>query len=69
MRTPTPITPEGHGVRLEPLATSHVDSLVAVASDGNLWEHWFTSVPEPAQAARYIETALEGPEDTGAASL
>lgn len=60
MRTPTPITLEGHGVRLEPLSTSHVDSLIAVASDGNLWELWFTSVPEPAQAARYIETALEG---------
>jgi len=60
MRTPTPITLEGHGVRLEPLATSHAEALIAVASDGELWELWFTSVPEPTQAARYIETALEG---------
>ena len=60
MRTPAPITLEGHGVRLEPLAMSHADALIASASDGNLWELWFTSVPEPAQTAKYIESALEG---------
>ena len=60
MRTPTPITLEGHGVRLEPLTTSHEEPLIATASDGNLWELWFTSVPEPSHAARYIETALDG---------
>jgi RimJ/RimL family protein N-acetyltransferase len=60
MRTPAPSTLEGHGVRLEPLAESHAEQLIAAASDGNLWELWFTSVPEPAQMARYIETALEG---------
>jgi N-acetyltransferase len=60
MRTPTPITLEGHGVRLEPLAPSHTDQLIKAASDGELWELWFTSVPEPAQTGKYIEAALEG---------
>jgi N-acetyltransferase len=60
MRTPAPSTLEGHGVRLEPLAESHAEQLIAAASDGSLWELWFTSVPEPAQMARYIDTALDG---------
>ena len=57
-----PITLEGHGVRLEPLAREHHDGLVAAASDGKLWELWFTSVPEPAQMRRYISQALAGQE-------
>jgi RimJ/RimL family protein N-acetyltransferase len=60
MLTPAPITLEGHGVRLEPLAPSHAKSLTAAVSDGKLWELWFTSVPEPEQVSEYIESALEG---------
>jgi RimJ/RimL family protein N-acetyltransferase len=60
MLTPAPITLEGHGVRLEPLAPSHAESLTAAVSDGKLWELWFTSVPEPEQVSEYIESALEG---------
>ncbi|MBL8512369.1 MAG: GNAT family N-acetyltransferase, partial [Betaproteobacteria bacterium] len=30
------------------------------ALDGRLWELFFTSVPEPAQTAAYIRTALDG---------
>ena len=48
MRTPKPVTLEGHGVRLEPLDREHHDGLVAAARDGELWNLWFTSVPEPA---------------------
>jgi N-acetyltransferase len=55
-----PVTLEGHGIRLEPLAPDHHDGLAAAASDGRLWELWFTSVPEPGQTAAYINTALEG---------
>jgi N-acetyltransferase len=55
-----PIELEGHGVRLEPMAESHVDELCAAASDGKLWELWFTSVPEPDKVAAYVATALEG---------
>jgi N-acetyltransferase len=62
MRAPTPVTLEGHGVRLEPLAREHHDGLVAAARDGELWKLWFTSVPEPEQAHAYISAALAGQE-------
>ncbi len=60
MIAPTPVTLEGHGIRLEPLAPSHRDALAAVAEDGRLWELWFTSVPRPEQTAAYIADALTG---------
>jgi len=55
-----PVTLEGHGVRLEPLASTHVDALAAAAADGRLWELWYTSVPEPQQTAAYVAQALDG---------
>ena len=57
-----PQTLEGHGVRLEPLSREHHDGLVAAASDGKLWELFFTSVPEPEQAQAYISGALAAQE-------
>jgi len=60
MQTPTPITLEGYGVRLEPLGFAHAEALSAATSDGRLWELWFTSVPEPSQTQSYIAAALEG---------
>jgi RimJ/RimL family protein N-acetyltransferase len=60
MRTPEPVTLEGHGVRLEPLRPDHVDGLIAAATDGRLWELWFTSIPDPAHTAAYVAAALEG---------
>jgi len=54
------VTLEGHGVRLEPLAPSHEAAIQAAASDGRLWELWFTAVPSPEQAAKYIADALAG---------
>jgi N-acetyltransferase len=59
---PKPVTLEGYGVRLEPLAREHHDGLEAAAADGKLWELWFTSVPAPGQTAGYIKNALEGLE-------
>jgi RimJ/RimL family protein N-acetyltransferase len=61
--TIAPVTLEGHGVRLEPMATTHQDALAAAAADGELWNLWFTSVPAPDQTAGYIETALRGYTD------
>jgi N-acetyltransferase len=55
-----PVVLEGFGVRLEPLSLDHHDELLAAAADGNLWELWFTSVPEPAQTRAYIESAQSG---------
>lgn len=42
-----PITLRGKYVTLEPLAREHHDGLVAAASDGELWNLWYTSVPRP----------------------
>ena len=64
MMVPRPTVLEGHGVRLEPLAREHHNGLVAAASDGDLWNLWFTSVPEPGQAHAYISAALAG-QDAG----
>jgi RimJ/RimL family protein N-acetyltransferase len=60
MKPPEPVTLEGHGVRLEPLTPDHADGLIAAATDGKLWELWFTSVPAPADTAKYIADALAG---------
>ena len=60
MIKPQPMALEGYGMRLEPLAPGHHDALKTAAADGNLWELWFTSVPEPDKVAAYIATALEG---------
>lgn len=57
-----PATLEGHGVRLEPLTREHHDGLAAAASDGRLWELFYTSVPEPDQVHAYISAALGGQE-------
>ena len=56
------VTLEGHGIRLEPLSYEHQEGLAAAASDGRLWELWFTSVPEPVQTRVYIAEALSGRE-------
>ena len=62
MITLAPITLEGHGVRLEPLAAAHHDAVEAAAADGKLWELWFTGVPEPGKTRAWLETALAGQE-------
>jgi N-acetyltransferase len=60
MKTPEPVTLEGHGIKLEPLSPDHTDGLIAAATDGKLWDLWFTSVPAPAETAKYIADALVG---------
>jgi N-acetyltransferase len=57
---PQPITLEGHGVRLEPLALAHRDGLAAATANGRLWELWFTVVPAPEEIEKYITDALAG---------
>jgi N-acetyltransferase len=60
MISPAPVTLEGYGVCLEPLAREHHDGLAAAAADGELWKLWFTSVPAPEEAHAYISAALAG---------
>jgi RimJ/RimL family protein N-acetyltransferase len=42
------------------MTAAHAEELAAAASDGRLWELWFTSVPRPEQAAAYVAEALAG---------
>lgn len=63
-QTPSPVTLEGHGVRLVPLSLEHVDGLRAAAADGALWNLRVTSVPEPGQTQAYVAQALAG-KDAG----
>ena len=55
----SPITLTGNLVRLEPIALSHEQGLIEATQDGKLWQLWFTSVPNPAQVAEFITTALD----------
>jgi len=58
MNTPTPLTLELNGVRLEPLTQQHAPGLLAAVSDGDLWTLRVTSAPEPDRVEAYIATAL-----------
>ena len=60
MITLSPVTLEGHGVRLEPLTPAHEAGIRDAGSDGRLFELWYTSVPAPDQVAAYIASANEG---------
>lgn len=52
------ITLEGKQVKLVALTKAHKDELLIAASDGALWELWFTSVPSASTIDKYITTAL-----------
>jgi len=54
-----PLVLERDGIRLEPLTDEHHDALVAAASDGRLWEFWFTAVPPPDGMRAYVADALQ----------
>jgi RimJ/RimL family protein N-acetyltransferase len=54
---------EGYGVRLEPMVAEHATALAEAASDGRLWELWFTSVPSPEKFPDHIALALAGQVD------
>jgi RimJ/RimL family protein N-acetyltransferase len=60
---PKPATLEGHGVRLEPLSTEHEKGLMEAATDGRLWELYYTSVPKSEKTRAYIDSALQGQKD------
>lgn len=60
---PTPIRLTGYGVTLEPLTIGHAPELVAAASDGELWNLWFTTVPAPDEVDGYVDVALAGLRD------
>ena len=53
-----PVTLTGDLVELIPLSHHHHDGLVAAASDGELWNLWYTSVPRPEGMRAEIESRL-----------
>lgn len=53
-----PVTLTGELVTLEPLQRGHADALATAASDGRLWELWYTSVPTPEGMAADVEARL-----------
>ncbi|WP_313811467.1 GNAT family protein [Glutamicibacter sp.] len=54
-----PLTLRGRLVTLEPLSVDHHDGLVEAASDGELWNLWYTSVPRPEAMAAEIDKRLK----------
>ena len=48
----------GKKVKLLPLSESHKDGILAAASDGELWNLWYTSVPNKSNIDNYIAFAL-----------
>jgi N-acetyltransferase len=55
---PEPVTLAGHLVVLEPLRPEHTEELTAAASDGRLWELWYTAVPTPEAMAADVAARL-----------
>jgi RimJ/RimL family protein N-acetyltransferase len=53
-----PIQLEGELVKLVPLQKTHKVDLAFAASDGKLWELWYTAVPSPKTVDSYLDTAL-----------
>lgn len=54
-----PVTLQGRHVRLVPLAAAHHDELVESVRDGELWNHWYTAIPNPEGMAAEIERRLK----------
>ena len=54
----TPVTLTGRLVRLEPLNHDQHDGLVEAASDGEMWDRWYTTVPRPEGMRAEIDRRL-----------
>jgi RimJ/RimL family protein N-acetyltransferase len=59
-----PVTLAGEVVTLEPLRREHASALATAASDGQLWELWYTGVPTPEGMAADVESRL-GQQEAG----
>ena len=56
---PKPTTLSLHNVRLEPLSKDHLDDLIVAVKDGKLYNHWYTSIPEPKDMNAEINRRLD----------
>lgn len=64
MKALAPLILTGKYVTLEPLSHDHHDGLVEAASDGELWNLWYTTVPRPEDMAAEIQRRLNA-QDAG----
>jgi N-acetyltransferase len=44
---------------IEPLQQAHTPALIEAASDGALWQLWYTTVPPPEQMASQVQALLQ----------
>ena len=58
MGWPAPVTLSGSHATLLPLALIHLDDLNVAVRDGELWKHWYTSIPKPEGMRAEIERRL-----------
>ena len=54
----SPITLTGEKVTLRPLQLTDKPELLNAAADGNLWDIWYTSVPNTERIDGYLATAI-----------
>jgi len=49
---------DGNLVHIKTLSLEHIEDLTEAVKDGELWNLWYTSAPEPENVKSYVETAL-----------
>lgn len=54
-----PTTLSGQHVALVPLTPAHHDDLVEAVQDGQLWQLWYTAIPQPESMATEITRRLD----------
>jgi RimJ/RimL family protein N-acetyltransferase len=54
-----PVTLDGSYMQLVPLARNHRDDLIEAVNDGDLWQLWYTTVPEPEMMQTEIDRRLK----------
>ncbi len=59
MSWPKPVTLYSKTVQLEPLSIDHVTELIDAVQDGKLYNHWYTSIPQPKNMKMEIERRLK----------
>ena len=59
MSWPKPVTLHSKTVQLEPLSIDHVSDLIDAVQDGKLYNHWYTSIPQPKNMKTEIERRLK----------
>ena len=59
MSWPKPVTLHSKTVQLEPLSIDHVSDLIDAVQDGKLYNHWYTSIPQPKNMEIEIERRLK----------